>query len=195
VPREGYSLGSKLLDLGSRAQQVLPISRIARPFLERLSEACEDTIHLGVLEDGWALYLDKLPGRRRIEISSRVGERHPVWSTGLGKALILGMDEMRWRAFYALAADRPAYRTYDAAEWLTQMRAYARKGVAYDLEENEPQIRCVAAPIRDVGGAVVVAFSVSSMVQYMDEVRMEALGDDVRRVASMISTELGWVAV
>lgn len=91
VPREGYSLGPKLLELGFRAQSALPIAQVARPYLQRLSEACEDTIHLGVLDGRWALYLDKIPGRRRIEISSRVGERHPVWSTGLGKALILGI--------------------------------------------------------------------------------------------------------
>ena len=195
VPREGYSLGPKLLDLGFRAQQALPIPRIARPFLERLSEACEDTIHLGVLEGGWALYLDKIPGRRRIEISSRVGERHPIWSTGLGKALILGMDEASWRTYYAAVPERPAHRRYDAADWLTEMRTYAQRGVAYDLEENEPQIRCVAAPIRNVAGDIVAAFSVSSMVQYMDEKRMEALADDVRRVAAMISQELGWATM
>ena len=191
MAREGYSLGPKLLDLGVRAQKAMPIPRVARPFLERLSETCEDTIHLGVLEGGWALYLDKIPGRRRIEISSRVGERHPVWSTGLGKALILGMDEADWRTFYADAANRPTHRTHDAARWLAQMRAYARTGVTYDLEENEPQIRCVAAPIRNAAGEIVAAFSISSTVQYMDEKRMEALADDVRRVAAMISRALG----
>ena len=194
VPKEGYSLGPKLLDLGFRAQKALPIPRIARPFLERLSEACEDTIHLGVLDGGWALYLDKIPGKRRIEISSRVGERHPICSTGLGKALILGMDEASWRTYYAAASNRPAHRE-NPTQWLTEMRAYAQKGVAYDLEENEPQIRCVAAPIRNAAGEIVAAFSVSSMVRFMDEKRMEALADDVRRVAAMISQELGWATM
>ncbi len=194
VPKEGYSLGPKLLDLGFRAQKALPIPRIARPFLERLSEACEDTIHLGVLDGGWALYLDKIPGKRRIEISSRVGERHPICSTGLGKALILGMDEASWRTYYDAAPNRPAHRE-NPTQWLTEMQAYAQKGVAYDLEENEPQIRCVAAPIRNAAGEIVAAFSVSSMVRFMDEKRMEALADDVRRVAAMISQELGWATM
>ena len=41
-----------------------------------------------LLERGRVLYLDKVPGKRRINISSRVGELQPVPSTGLGKALI-----------------------------------------------------------------------------------------------------------
>ncbi|GJD53123.1 HTH-type transcriptional regulator XynR [Methylobacterium crusticola] len=192
VPREGYGLGPKLLELGFRAHQSMTVPRVARPFLARLSESCEDTIHLGVLEDGWALYLDKIPGRRRIEISSRVGERQPVWSTGLGKALILDLDEARWRGFYQVGTARGAHRDRDLETWLARMRLYARRGVAFDEEENEPEVRCVAAPIRDASGATVAAFSVSSTAQYMDEARMERLVGDVREVAAAISRALGW---
>ena len=192
VPRAGYSLGPKLLDLGFRAQNALPITQIARPHLQRLSEACEDTIHLGILEGGWALYLDKIPGRRRVEISSRVGERHPVWSTGLGKALILDLDETQWRSFYAVGEAHGAGVTRNETAWLRRMRDYAKRGVTFDLEENEPQIRCVAAPIRDASGQTVAAFSVSSTTQYMDFARMDRLAEDVRQVAGAISQALGW---
>jgi len=192
VPREGYSLGPKLLELGFRAQRATAVPTVARPYLERLSEACEDTIHLGVLDGDWALYLDKIPGRRRVEISSRVGERHPVWSTGLGKALILDMDETQWRRFYGVGEARGARRERELEAWLKRMRSYARRGVAFDLEENEPHVRCVAAPIRDGSGATVAAFSVSSTVQYMSEGRMERLVGDVKQVAEAISCALGW---
>ncbi|SFU88200.1 transcriptional regulator, IclR family [Methylobacterium sp. 174MFSha1.1] len=196
APREGYALGPKLVELGFRAQQAAPVTRVARPHLERLSAECGDTIHLGVLEGDWALYLDKLPGRRRIEISSRVGERQPVWSTGLGKALILDLDEARWRSFHRLGAARgghsPDLETLSLETWLARMRTYAARGIAYDREENEPEVRCVAGPIRDASGAIVAAFSVTSTVQYMDEARMEALAGTVRAVAGAISRDLGW---
>jgi len=167
--------------------------RVARPHLALLAEACEDTVHLGVLDDGRALYLDKIPGRRRIEISSRVGERHPVSSTGLGKALIIDMAEPQWLAFYA-QGDRTADETDEAARdaWLGRMRTYAKRGIAFDLEENEARIRCVAGPIRDATGAIVAAFSVSSAAQYMSDTRMEQLVGTVRDVAAAISRAMGW---
>ena len=59
-----------------------------------------DTVHLGVLDGNRALYLDKIPGRRRVEISSRVGELQPLRSTGLGKALLLDEDDAKLREFY-----------------------------------------------------------------------------------------------
>ncbi len=48
-----------------------------------------------MLDGTRALYLDKIPGRRRVEISSRVGEVQPLRSTGLGKALILDESEAK----------------------------------------------------------------------------------------------------
>ena len=193
VPREGYSLGPKLLELGFRAQQDSPVVRVARPHLIQLAEACEDTVHLGVLDDDRALYLDKIPGRRRIEISSRIGERHPVSSTGLGKALIIDMDEAAWLAFYA-QGDRTACETDEATRdaWLGRMRDYAKRGIAFDLEENEARIRCVAGPIRDATGAIVAAFSVSSAAQYMSDARMDELVGTVGDVAAAISRAMGW---
>lgn len=194
VPGEGYTLGPKLLELGHRAGAQRPLTRIARPHIERLANETEDTVHLGVLEGDWALYLDKIPGRRRFEISSRVGERHPVWSTGLGKALILGRDEALWEHFFAIGAARGPHRDSDRTAWLRRMRDYATCGYAFDLEENEPQVRCVAAPIRDAGGETVAAISVSSAAQYMDDARMQALTQTVMATAAAISRELGWKA-
>jgi DNA-binding IclR family transcriptional regulator len=192
VPREGYGLGPKLLELGFRAQAAMAVPQVARPHLERLSATCEDTIHLGILDGEWALYLDKIPGRRRVEISSRVGERQPVWSTGLGKALILDLDEARWRDFYQVGQARGARHARDLDTWLARMRDYASRGVAFDHEENEPEVRCVAAPIRKAGGAIVAGLSVSSTAQYMDEARMERLVGEVVATARAISRALGW---
>jgi DNA-binding IclR family transcriptional regulator len=189
VPREGYSLGPKLLELGFHAQQQKDLSRVARPYLEALAASTEDTVHLGVLDKGRALYLDKIPGRRRIEISSRVGERQPLRSTGLGKALILDEDERRWRELYE-GEEGPFSVGRD--EWLGRMKDYAQCGHAFDLEENEDRIRCVAAPIRDVSGRIAGAISLSSAAQYMDDRRMQELTAEVRQTAEAISRELGW---
>ncbi len=149
-------------------------------------------MHLGILDDTRALYLDKIPGRRRVEIRSHIGDRHPLRSTGLGKALILDLGEARWRQLYE-AEDRDG-KSYQVplGAWLKRMREYAKAGHAFDLEENEDRIRCVAAPVRDTTRAIIGAISVSSAAQYMDDDRMKALADDVRATARAISRDMGW---
>ena len=91
TPRVGYALGPKLLELGYMARDQLSFPRIARDHIETLAANTGDTVHLGVLDGTRALYLDKIPGSRRVEIRSRIGDRHPLRSTGLGKALILDL--------------------------------------------------------------------------------------------------------
>jgi DNA-binding IclR family transcriptional regulator len=193
VPRTGYSLGPKLLELGFRVRDELDLPRIAAPQLERLALLTEDTVHLGVLADGHVLYLDKIPGKRRINISSRIGESQPVASTGLGKALILDHDADAWTGFFRAEVGHQR-RAETQSSWLGRMRHYARIGYALDLEENEDQIRCVAAPIRDVAGKIVAAISVASAAQYMSPERMQALTKDVVATARRISQDLGWAA-
>lgn len=191
LPREGYQLGPKLLQLGFLAQSQADLVQIARPHLEALAAASEDVVHLGRLDGDQALYLDKIPGRRRVEISSRIGDRHPLTSTGLGKALLIDDPEVNWRRLFD--TDQAAgthQQDYDG--WLARMRGYAAAGRAFDLEENEDQIRCVAAPIRDASGAIVAAISLSSAAQYMDDDRMTALSEDVRAAAHKVSADLGW---
>ena len=192
TPRAGYSLGPKLLELGDLARQQMDLPRIARPHLERLWTQLGDTIHLGVLEENRALYLDKLTGRRRINISSRVGERQPVRSTGLGKALILDESEARWREFYAREQHESDGGRAAEARWLDAMRRYAGQGYAFDLEENEDRIRCVAAPVRNAVGKIIAAISVSGAAQYMDDERMKTIAVDVTATAQAIGRELGW---
>lgn len=193
TPREGYRLGPQLLVLGHLAHLQADLIQVARPHLEALAERTHDTVHLGVLHDDRALYLDKIAGRRRVTISSRVGDRHPLASTGLGKALMLDHPAEYWRA----RIEENDYVRNDAdalAIWTARMENYAERGVAFDLEENEDQIRCVAAPLRDVTGRVVGAISVSSAAQYMSDDRMASLADDVRKASAGISGALGWTA-
>jgi DNA-binding IclR family transcriptional regulator len=192
TPRDGYSLGAKLLELGWAASQQITITRIAHPFLLKLAADTGDTVNLGVLDNDQVHYIDKIPGTRRIQVRCVIGERQPLRPTGLGKALLIDADEDALREVYMREArDQPQYR-YDLKSWLAVMKDYAAEGYALDLDENEDRIRCVAAPIRDMTGRIAAAISVSSAQQYMDDARMRTLREYVKDAALAISRELGY---
>jgi DNA-binding IclR family transcriptional regulator len=192
TPRIGYALGPKLIELGYLARDQMNFPSVARDHIEMLAVETGDTVHLGILDGTRALYLDKIAGSRRVEIRSRIGDRHPLRSTGLGKALILDLGEIRWRELYE-AEDRDGRRyNVSLTAWLKRMRDYAKAGYALDLEENEDRIRCVAAPVRDATRKIIGAISISSAAQYMDDIRMKALVEEVRATALAISRDLGW---
>lgn len=189
VNGSSYTLGPQLIDYGFRSLHQNPLPVLARPTLERLSDAVKDTVHLAVEDSGEVLYLDKIPGSRGAEMRSRIGLRMPMTRTGIGKSLLLDQQH-RWADQYT--AEHPgAGSPEELAGFITLMQNYVTQDSTLDLEENEPGIRCVAAPIRDARGAVVAAISVAATQPYMPSQRMHSLVPVVRQAAQAIGRELG----
>lgn len=188
---QGYVLGPKLLWLDAMARNDLLLPTIARPHLERLSREQLDAVNLAIRDELAIRYVDQVRGSRRIEIRSVIGETRPLASTGLGKALMLDEGDGAWRAAYR-RIKRHAQTPDDEDAFIARMRSYQALAAAFDIEENEDRVRCVAAPVRGAGGRIVGAISLSSLPQYMDDARMEALVEPVRSTGKAISLDLGW---
>ena len=83
-----YRLGLTLLELGMAVDQRLDIRSEALPVLRQLSERAADTVHLGVPRGAHVVYLEKVERRHAVQLRSRVGERMPLHSTGIGEAIL-----------------------------------------------------------------------------------------------------------
>ena len=191
-PRKGYRLGSRLVELGFMAYRESPVTVTARPFLEELAAQTHDTVHLAALdEDEGIIYLDKIGGKRPIEVNTRIGGRKPVCCTSVGKALILDDGRAAWKKRYQQEAEKGLAGRLTEDEWLAAMANYAAKGYSFDMDENNDGIRCVGAPIRDASGDIVASISVTSTDTYTDAERMKELIPLVQAVAKKISVQLG----
>jgi DNA-binding IclR family transcriptional regulator len=77
-------------------------------------------------------------------------------------------------------------------ELQNHLQRVRRNGYAWDLEENEVHIRCVAAPISDHTGAVNASLSITGPVVRMPMTRMRLLAPLVQQAGLKISRELGF---
>lgn len=198
LPQVGYLLGPRLIELGFQARDEVPLVTLAQPWLDELSSLTGDTIHLAIRDGDEVLYLHKTPGRNGPEMRSRVGHRMPLARTGIGKALILDCAEEEWQRLFdageRLAMHPPAVAGHAAQGWqrfAERMQQYRLLRYAFDLEDNEPSIRCVAAPVRDASGQIVAAISVASTVPYMSLERMRELVPMVQRAAAGVAAQVG----
>ncbi|MGN6035144.1 IclR family transcriptional regulator [Brevibacterium casei] len=182
-------LGPTLIEFGFTALNQNPLPVVARESLERLSAKTQDTIHLSIEDGGSVLYLHKIPGTRGAEMRSRIGHRMPMTRTGVGKALLLGQDS-RWESIYR--AENPGTDDAAVAAFIGRMERYTRDGASFDMEENEPGIRCVAAPVRDGSGSIVAGVSLSATRPFMPQSRMRALVPVMKATAHEISVNLGY---
>ncbi|ART63365.1 IclR family transcriptional regulator [Kushneria marisflavi] len=198
----GYQLGARLATLGTRAREQMPLVTLARPIIEALAQHCGDSVHLGIRDGDDVVYLDKIRGSRGLEMRSRPGLRLPLALTGVGRALMLDLDEAQWQRLYTLACNHqarqveapvaglaplipPAWPDYQA-----RLLDYQRTGIVLDLEDNERGIRCVAAPVRDERGMIVAAISIASATPWMSDARLAELGPSVRDAAAQLSQRI-----
>ncbi|KUM31124.1 transcriptional regulator [Arthrobacter sp. EpRS66] len=186
-----FSLGPALIELGFHALYQSPVPVIAKPILEDLARKYQDTVHLAVEDESQVLYVDKVPGTRGAQMRSRVGQRMPLSRTGIGKALLLDTPD-RWEATFDSESPIEQATHQTKASFLKRMKSYAAEGIALDLEDNEPGIRCVAAPIRDGSGQIIAAISMSATNPYMPDERMKALKSVMGSTAVQISRKLGY---
>jgi len=67
-----------------------------------------------------------------------------------------------------------------------------KAGHAFDLEEHEPHIRCIAAPIWDHTGAVNASLSLTAPAVRMAIPRLRQLAPLIQEAGLRISRELGY---
>ena len=185
----GYGLGTKLLELASIARESADLQQDALPLLREFAQQVQLTCHLGVLERSDAVYLARVEGARDIVVKSHVGQRFPVNCSALGKSLIAWLAPERLDIVISnLAFDRRMPKTVmNAADFHVQLADVRRRGWALDDEEQAPNCRCVAAPIRDRDGAVVAAISAVGTLEQVDDKRLERLAAQAIEAANAIA--------
>jgi DNA-binding IclR family transcriptional regulator len=189
-----YRLGIELFILGSKINSDL--KSLAESYLESLVDTFEETAHL-VTRDGYmVIYLDKIESTHSMRICSRVGERLPIYCTGVGKAILANLPEGELAEVLDninLEKMTP-YTITDRKELLKHLQNVREKGFAEDLEEIEVGLKCVAAPILDHTGKAVAAISVAGpTVRMTDEARAKIAATLVGYTKE-ISEKLGYKA-
>ena len=188
-----YHLGLKFLELGALVSNRLSIRMIAQPHLQRLMEATNETVHLGLLEGHEVVYADKIECSQTIRMYSRVGRRSPLHCTALGKALLAYQPEAALREHLPAGLRRHTARTITTRQALrVELQQVREKGYASDNEEFEEGLRCLAAPVRDHAGAVVASVGIAGPAARLDPERMPELVKLAQEAAEAISAALGY---
>lgn len=189
-----YRLGWRLVTLSEVLLATTELRQEAHPVMEELAAQYQETIHLAVLDDTQAVYVDKLEGRQavRVELTS-LGARLYAHCSALGKVLLAySSEEEVKRIIQTAGLPRFTPNTITDEEELGQNLAKIRRqGFAYDMEEILPDLCCVAAPIYNHLGHVIAAISMS-IPAYRFRRSQTEFREGVMRAAKKISKQLGY---
>ena len=191
-PDHCYVPGLRLLKFASAAWASSDFRNVAAPHLRRLHDLTGETVHLGLLRETEIVYLDKVESRQAVRMNSQIGNASPVYCTGVGKAVLSVLSQGELDALLA----RIEFRRFtpetlaDRGSLLADIDTVRERGHAFDREEHEAGIRCVAAPVHDRGCAIFAGVSVTGPAYRVGMDRLEAWAPLVREVAAAIVAEI-----
>lgn len=184
-----YSMTTRLYDLGNQVVQHLDILETVRRPMERLCTAVGETIHFVIPEGPDIVYLHKVePEKNSIQMASRAGMHRPMYCTASGKAILANYPDEKVRQIWHDSVIT-AYTPHTITEYAAlqkELLLIRQQGIAFDLEENEVGIRCIAVTIAGVRGAVEGAISISVPQQHPVYTHMDSLIDPLIETRSQI---------
>lgn len=179
----GVRLGGAAVRLGLQALGSVDLFDVAAGRLRALVEQVRETAFLATVDGAEVVYVLQEVGPSAVTMTAKPGSRRPVHGTGLGKAYLAALPEADREAVIAGLDLRPvtASTITDLPSLRAELAATAERGYAIDDGELEPEVRCIAAAVRDHRGTPVASVSVGGPAE-----RIHAREADI--VAAVLDT-------
>jgi IclR family acetate operon transcriptional repressor len=157
-----FWLGPSVMPLAESYASSLDISASAEEALGRLAAASGQTANVAILDGTDVVHLCVVEPDRPIRFRASTGSREAAYRTGLGKVLLAftdtgQLDEHLLPEPYPAMTNRTITKRRDL---VTELEHIRRAGFAFDNEEGDVGVCCLAVPIRR-GSEVVAAISVT----------------------------------
>jgi IclR family transcriptional regulator, KDG regulon repressor len=190
-----YRLGVRLFQLGSVFAEQVDLAREAQAVSDEVAVACDETVHVAVLEGRDVIYIARVDSTHPVRMVSAVGRRLPAHCTGVGKMLLSDLSPDALDALYPHGTPLPAM-TRDSitspARLKTVLKRARQEGLAFDDAESSEDVHCVAAGVRDHTGAMVAAMSISVPTTRWNDTARANLAHLVSDGATRLSENLGY---
>lgn len=189
-----YRLGLKLLDLSHGVAAAPDLRAIAKPILKHLAERAGLTVHLAILDQGQAVYIEKAEASGFIKMDTWVGRRMDVHSTSVGKVLVAWLP----RPEVAHILRRQGFKKHtphtitSLPVFLKELEKVRAHGYAVDDEENNLGARCLAVPVFNGEGKVEASVGVSGTTGQTEKGHIPEIAALVQEATRRISRQLGY---
>lgn len=159
-----FSLTPRVLRLGYAYLASNELPQLIQPFLEKVSEATDESCSASILDGHEVLYIARSARRRIMTVDLGVGTRLPAYCTSMGRVLLAALDPAE-AAQRLQASERRALTPYTRTridELLQILNAVREQGYCVIDQELEVGLVSIAVPLTDAGGRTVAAMNVGA---------------------------------
>jgi len=188
-----YLLDIKSLELGISGFMNYNVVDMTSPHLKKLSTQINETCFLGVYHHGNIVYLYKSEGNNAIQTNASLGSTRPAYCTSLGKVLLANKnaDEIN-NVLSQTLVKYTANTLTDIIKLRESLTEIRERNIAYDNEEIEEGLICVASAIFNYTGEAIAAISIAGPV-YRMKLQLDDIVPQLLHTAQLISRRLGYV--
>jgi DNA-binding IclR family transcriptional regulator len=193
-PQAGvYRLGLRFLELGNLVKSRLDVREAALIPMRALHDKLGQPVSLSVRQGDSIVYIDRAYSERSgMQVVRAIGGRAPLHLTSVGK-LFLSHDTDDQLKSYAertgLKGQTPnSITSLDLLK--KELKNVVKAQAAYDREELELGVRCIASSIHNDRGELIAGLSISAPTERLKTEWIVTLQD----TTSMISAALGYQA-
>ena len=183
-----YRLGPQVISLGASALSTTDLRGIAHDELVWLTEESGESATLEILQDAEVVVIDEVQGNFLFGASAEIGRSWPAHATSTGKLLLALGEHMPLMPRLSRFASRTITTRAQLEREMSRIR---RHGYAMAVDELEPGLVAMAAPVRNHLGFVVAALSLNGPRTRLGPKRRRALLPKLCRAASRVSRRLG----
>lgn len=184
----GYITGKRIRAISWHMLNRMPIREKAKPYLHQLVQRTGECAHTAVYSQGMALVIDDVEAAASLRVVGGIGRMIPLHCTAVGKSLLAFSDLPAPATLEA----KTAYTILDHDALRDHLAVVRERGYAYDDEEHEDGVRCLAAPVYDYTGDAIAVIGISGPTVRIIPERLPALADAVMWAARELSCDLGY---
>lgn len=194
-----YELNLRICYLSELIKKRFSIANTLHRFAVEASELFQESAHLAQVDHNMIVYVDNVVGSAAISqsliIHQYIGHTAPMHCTGIGKLFLSEFSDTEMDKLIAeKGLQKFTEKTFVTKEALLQELEQIRvQGYAYDNEECEIGVRCVAIPIRDYTGKIVAGLSISGPASRITDEAVRARLIQLLDIAVRASAELGYM--
>ncbi|WP_392560081.1 IclR family transcriptional regulator [Orbus mooreae] len=193
-----YRLTAKFVAVGQKALSSLNIINVAAPHLEKLNLTTGETVNFSMFEREQAVFIYKLePTMGMLKTRAYIGQPLSLYCSAMGKIFLAYHPNRKyvdhyWQQNNDLIRQLTVNTITRLEDMHNELSTIRQTAIAYDKEENEIGVSCIALPIFDVAHKVNYSVSISLSTARLQQHDINGITKVLMDAAKAISHELGY---
>lgn len=178
-----------MIELGAGAKHNDEFMLVAKPYLQKLSKTCEETVNLGIMFQDYVLFIHTELAEQRFLVAS-LPPVTPLYCCSVGKIFLAYQTNKELEHYFKV--HHPIKRTINTRTTkealLQESEKIRRDGIAHDHEEYDYGLSCIAAPIF-LGENLAAGISLSGPTSRLQYKGYAFLEKELKATAEALSKE------